>query len=668
MKLLRKLLIRIILLIIVTSVSIGALALIKSYTSTNDLMMSKVTDQLSLRTALAEEKMNSTVRLIETLSLDKKVVDSLKNKTENEELKETFTATLENYSDLITLIALIDDEGSVLFSDNKNDIKNIDVSERDYLKDAMSSKETVISEIIISKADNSQSIAICKPIYDNGKYIGSIVSTVKFTLITDLIKETKIAEKGYAYMIDIKGENAGLVVQHIKPEMVMKKNLYEYEIPELTDVVDQMKTVKTGEGYYTFEGEDKYVKFQQFENWAIAITANESDLNATALSIRNMVIITILVAIAIASLVGYIVINRLIIKPIRTLENSMSKAGNGDLTHQVDIHTKDEIEQLGKSYNMMLDNQKEILNRVIYISQDLSASAEELTASAEEVNGSADEVSENINGMMENIMSENSAISSVEDEMKKMNDVVDTSNILTKKSQEACLETLETANEGRLGVESSIASISNISNATDELMSAFEVLNTHAKKVTGISETIKSIAEQINLLALNASIEAARAGDAGRGFTVVAEEVRKLAEQTTQESENVYNVLNTIIKLITEANRNADSAKSNVDEGEATIQSLDGKFLSIIEGFENINSQISELNNISSNQVVISDEISKSMDDISSKSTSNTSMAQEISASAEEQAAITESLSQASEETSAMADELTSLVARFTIK
>ncbi|MBI9014965.1 MAG: methyl-accepting chemotaxis protein [Clostridiales bacterium] len=668
MKLLRKLLIRIILLIILTSISIGGLALIKSYTSTNDLMMSKVTDQLSLRTALVEEKMISTVRLIETLSLDKKVMNSLKTKTENADLKATFTTTLENYSDLITLIALIDEEGTVLFSDSKNDIKNIDVSERDYLKDAISSKETVISEVILSKADNSQSIAICKPIYDNGKYIGSIVSTVKFTLITDLIKETKIAEKGYAYMVDIKGDNAGLVVQHVNPDMIMKKNLYEYDIPELTDLVDQMKTVETGEGYYTFDGEKKYVKYQQFENWAIAITANQSDLNATALSIRNMVIVTILVAIVIASLVGYIVINRLIIKPIGILERSMSKAGEGDLTHHVEIRTKDEIQQLGESYNMMLDNQKEILNRIIYISQDLSASAEELTASAEEVNGSADEVSENINGMMENILSENTAISSVEGEMEKLNEFVETSNMLTKKSQIACIETLETANEGRLGVESSILSITNISNATDELMDAFEVLNTHAKKVTGISETIKSIAEQINLLALNASIEAARAGDAGRGFTVVAEEVRKLAEQTTQESANVYNVLNTIIKLITEANKNADSAKINVDKGEATIQSLDGKFLSIIEGFENINSHISELNDISSSQVVISDDINKSIVDISGKSSSNTSMAQEISASAEEQAAITESLSQASEETSAMADELTNLVARFTIE
>jgi len=126
--------------------------------------------------------------------------------------------------------------------------------------------------------------------------------------------------------------------------------------------------------------EEKYVKYLQFKNWVVAITANESDWNATALTISNIVIMAILVAVVITSLVRYRVISRLIIKPIRALENQVSMAADGDMTHHVEFRTKDEIEQLGKSYNVMSENQKKILISYIYFS-GLIASPDELTNS-----------------------------------------------------------------------------------------------------------------------------------------------------------------------------------------------------------------------------------------------------------------------------------------------
>lgn len=124
--------------------------------------------------------------------------------------------------------------------------------------------------------------------------------------------------------------------------------------------------------------EEKYVKYQQFKNWVVAITTNESDWNVTALNLSNIVIIAILV-IVITSLVRDRVISRLIIKPIRTLGNSMSKGTDVDMTHHVEVRTKDEIEQLGKSYNITSENQKEILISYIYFS-GLIASADKLTS------------------------------------------------------------------------------------------------------------------------------------------------------------------------------------------------------------------------------------------------------------------------------------------------
>lgn len=665
MKLLRKLLIRIILLVMVVSLVIGGLSIYKTYTTTDDLMMAKVNDQLNLRTALIQEKLNSTVRMIEMYAHNPRVQDALKNNATDHMVVDEFSKVLENNSEIMDLISLVDEKGTVLLSDDQHELAGLDLSDRAYLQKASQGKATVISDIIISKADGAVSIAVAKPVYINKVYVGSIVSALKFSIVTDLIKDTKIAEKGYAYIVDI-NEEPGKVVYHPDAK-VEGSNLYDHKIPELDALLDAMQTTESGENNYTFDGEKKYAKYKVFENWALVITANESDLNKAPNEIRNITIITMLLAILLASIAGYLVVKRLIMKPISLLEASMEKAGQGDLTHPVEIHSKDEIEHLAESYNQMLENQQDILKKVAVIAGDLSASAEELTASAEEVNGSATEVSANINNMMENIMTENNQINSIQDDMTHLNTSIDGSDELVGQAQHACETTLVVAQEGRGGVESSVSSISDIAKATSEVIETFSQLNVHAKQVTGISETIRGIAEQINLLALNASIEAARAGEAGRGFTVVAEEVRKLAEQTSEESENIYNVLNTISSLIEKADANVNNSKQHVDDGEATIQSLDGKFLEIISAFESMNSVVNQLQDISRQQVGIADGIKGSIDHVSDTTTHNTSSAQEISAAAEEQAAVTESLSQASEETSAMAEQLNELLSRFKI-
>ncbi len=665
MKLLKKLLSRIILLIVVVSLVIGGMSIYKSYTSMNELMMQKVDDQLTLRTKLVEEKLESTERIVAMLASNPELKTSMKNKTSNAKLKEMLTELVTENSDLLDLVAIVGDDDVIIATDNMSKIAGVSLAERTYLQEAKASKEITVSEIVSSKDDASQVIAICEPVYDGGRYIGSIVTSVKFSLVSDLVKDTKIAKKGYAYIVDNKDEDRGLLVYHPTPALVMKKNLYEDDNPELKAFLDAMANSESGSGHYKFDGAKKTVKFRNFYNWSLVITVNDSDLNSTSTEIIFITIVAIIGAIILASLSGYFVVNGSIVKPIRILESSMAKAGAGDLTEPVDIKTKDEIEELAHSYNKMLENQRETLTGISGISNDMSASAEELTASSEEVNASSEEVSQNIEEMMQNIVSNELMMESVETEMHKLNGSIDESSGLANKSMDVCTSSLVIAEEGREGVQSSVASMSNISTSTIEIIESFDELNIQAKKVTGISEIIKGIAGQINLLALNASIEAARAGEAGRGFTVVAEEVRKLAEQTTAESENIYSVLTDITQLINTTNTNVNTTKIHVDEGEETIKSLDGKFMNIIETFEALNNYVGKLEKISKDQVVISEDIMENVENSTKSSKNNATMAQEISAAAEEQAAVTEALSGAAEESSEMAVSLNEMIQRF---
>ena len=666
MKLLKKLLLRIIAIIIVVSLAIGGYSIYKSYTSMNQLLSDKVDSELALRAKLIEEKLDSTVRLVDILANNPNVKNALKTGRKDIKVQEMMTDVVVENNDLMEMIGLVDDSDTIFVSDSLNNLSSVSVADREYIQDAKATEKVVVSEIVLSKDNSEQVIVICKPVYENNKYIGSIVTSVKYSLVVDLIRDTKIGEHGYAYIIDNKGEDRGTLVYH-KVEKLVKENhnLYSDNNPHLTDFLDLMKTENMGEGEYELDGVLKLVRYRNFGNWSLVITVDESDLNATSIEIVKMTIAMIVVAVIVASVIGFLIINFSIIKPIRLLETSMAKAGEGDLTFPVDIKTKDEIEELGVSYNKMLENQKNTLSQINTISSDMASSAEELTASSEEVNASSEEVSQNIEEVMNNILTNERMMASIEEEMGNLKSSIDVSSEFANKSQAVCKESMVVADEGRTGVQSSVQSISNISKSTSEIIDSFAELNVQAKKVTGISEIIKGIAEQINLLALNASIEAARAGEAGRGFSVVAEEVRKLAEQTTSESSNIHEVLNEISTLIDHANNNVNDSKIHVDEGEMTIQSLDGKFMNIITTFESLNEYVAKLETICEDQVVISDEIMSSVENSTKSSKENAEKAQEISAATEEQTAITEALSVAAEESSEMALKLNAMIEQF---
>jgi len=666
MKLLKKLLLRIIAIIIVVSLAIGGYSIYKSYTSMNELLSDKVDSELALRAKLIEEKLDSTVRLVDVLANNPNVKNALKSGRKDIKVQEMMTDVVVENNDLMEMIGLVDESDTIFVSDSLNNLSGVSVADREYIQNAKATEKVVISEIILSKDNSEQVIVICKPVYENNKYLGSIVTSVKYSLVVDLIKDTKIGEHGYAYILDNKGEDRGTLVYHKVEKLVEENhNLYSDNNPHLTDFLDQMTTDNMGEGEYELDGVLKLVRYRNFGNWSLVITVDESDLNATSIEIVKMTIIMSVVAVIVASIIGYIIINYSIIKPIRLLETSMAKAGEGDLTFPVDIKTKDEIEELGTSYNKMLENQKNTLSQINTISSDMASSAEELTASSEEVNASSEEVSQNIEEVMNNILTNERMMASIEEEMGNLKSSIDVSSEFANKSQDVCKESMIVADEGRTGVQSSVKSISNISKSTSEIIDSFAELNVQAKKVTGISEIIKGIAEQINLLALNASIEAARAGEAGRGFSVVAEEVRKLAEQTTSESTNIHEVLNEISTLIDHANNNVNDSKVHVDEGEMTIQSLDGKFMNIITTFESVNEYVTKLETICEDQVVISDEIMSSVENSTKSSKENAEKAQEISAATEEQTAITEALSVAAEESSEMALKLNAMIEQF---
>ena len=332
-------------------------------------------------------------------------------------------------------------------------------------------------------------------------------------------------------------------------------------------------------------------------------TAKKEEIKTTISSrISNLVIIlifSVLIAVGFA-----IVVTKAITKPIKSMRGFLKELAQsgGDLTKKVQVDSNDEIGQLGYWFNRFIEQLHEIILEVKENSEDLSAQSEELSASAEEGNASIEESNELINEMAANI----EQISAGAQEVSSY-----------------AQETSSQTEDGRENIENTIGSISQINQVVDKTVDAIDDLENNSEEIEKIVDLITDIAEQTNLLALNAAIEAARAGEHGKGFAVVADEIRGLAAETAQATENIA----ALIK----------KTQNNVGIGLKSIKEVDQKAK---EG-EKIANRTSEVFEI-----------------IAKASTETTGHVEETSSAAQELAEDTDQVMNAAQDIGTMSDEV----------
>ncbi|MBI9012484.1 MAG: HAMP domain-containing protein [Clostridiales bacterium] len=307
-------------------------------------------------------------------------------------------------------------------------------------------------------------------------------------------------------------------------------------------VTERIINEEGGSANYEYNGDKKVIQFQHIENWALIITANESDLKATSIEIRNITAITILVGVILSTLVSYFLVSKIITKPLSVLETAMEMAGNGDLNVAVDVYSKDEIGHLSRSFLKMIDALKDVLSTINTASDQVSSGSSQLSDSSMALSQGATEQA--------------SAVQELTATMEKIS--AQTNN------------NAENANKAK-GIVDSIKSSVEVSNQQmDEMLSSMEGINQSSNNISKIIKVIDDIAFQTNILALNAAVEAARAGQHGKGFAVVAEEVRNLASQSANAAKDTTSLIEGSIKNVKEgtviANSTAESLKEMVQE------------------------------------------------------------------------------------------------------
>lgn len=350
--------------------------------------------------------------------------------------------------------------------------------------------------------------------------------------------------------------------------------------------------------------------------------ANYENAASTGNRTKSFMVILTAVTLLISAAIGY-PISKAIVNPLRLTLAQAEKLAVGDLTYKVSYTAKDEVGRLTGALNQAVEGIKGLISKVRDSAEIIGASSQQLAATAEEMAASNESQAEEISN----------ASHTISEFAASIQQVAASSQAVSFQSQESA----KIAGQGVLAAKEAISGMGLVENAVFKL-------GQNSEKIGQIVQLIDEISTQTNLLALNAAIEAARAGEHGRGFAVVADEVRKLAERSAKATKE-------ITSLIGEIQKGTREAVDATNKGVIVMEKTETTFADVVEGAKNTATAVDRITAASKNQAVSSHEVAKMMEIIAGTT-------EEVSAGAEETAASTQQLAK-------MAEELSELIEQF---
>lgn len=644
--------------VVATLTVVSTMTILRFVSDTKDMVYSKVNDQ----TVSVATQLNMTLEdmehVVSILSKSTQLSDHLKNNNSKENafnyLKQSKSA-----SSSIESLVLVTSDKLAIMTDSSDSI-DLDLSDRSYFEDPDSGL-VGFSDPTVSAVTGNTVIAVISPIYDGSDKLGYLIATIDFAAIKSIVYDITVFEKGYAYLFD----SNGLTLVHPVNEHENSLDIKSIGSSDLDEMVNNIANNTAGKGTYTYKGQGKYVQYEPVGNWGVAVTANKSDYLATTYETIFIVIIFAVLFTAIATVIAVLFARNTLIKPIKKIKNAMVEAGHGDLTIQSHVKNNDEIGEINKSFNTMIAEQRDMLIEVNESANTLALSTDEITDSSMQVSESSTSIAQNVTNFADATVHQTEGVSQVSEIIMKLSESIEIAKNSALGANKNVDKSLDVAESGRNSVKETIDSIDGIRVSSDNTNKALmEVYNLSAK-IKGVIETIDSIASQTNLLALNASIEAARAGEHGKGFSVVAEEVRKLAEQTAGEANQISVVISDMTKQIEVAVDLMSTNQKTVDLGVEKAKSTDQHLIDIVESFNQVSADIKNIETITIDEFNRSEEIVNVITEIGELSHKNSSSAQDIAASVEEQTALLQNISASSQEINSMSTQLKELVGSF---
>ncbi len=550
-------------------------------------------------------------------------------------------------------------------------IVSFDAKDREFFKKIVGQNQpTFIGEIHQSPLTKKNVFIIAHKVLDSyGNVAGVFGGTISLDKLSEMTSQIKMGQVGYGWIVD----GTGLVLAHPNKDTVLKLNVLNSSqkgYSGLEELGKQMVQAKTGNGLITLPDKSKafvfFTPINSSPNWTLGMSIPESDLMARANTLLRIMIIVIAIIIGIVIFVSFVVGNT-ISKPIKTLAKGVEQFGSGDLTTQFQSKGKDEIAHMASALNSMAVSLRESMRSVKNSADTIDNFSRELEQIAQHSSDIANKLSLRAEEINRNVQNASASIQQVSSGVEEVAASAQNVSKSTQQLSERAERVTNSAKEGEKAIEKIVEIVARAKERADLTTRTVGGLTEDAKNIATIVETINSIAEQTNLLALNAAIEAARAGEAGRGFAVVADEIRKLAEQSKSATENIANILRKIQQSAKDADEQTNQTAKVVEEASEQASVVGKRLKDILFEVESMGSMVESTAASAQEQSAATQEMASAMDNATKAVTSIVQQIEGMMELVKDQTDGAQKVSKASEQLMEMSRKLIDALAKFKI-
>ncbi|NNU77886.1 methyl-accepting chemotaxis protein [Clostridium estertheticum] len=466
-------------------------------------------------------------------------------------------------------------------------------------------------------------ISYSVPIFSNGVMVGVAGMDIKFDTFKNIVNAQTVYNTGYASLLN---SNYDFLVH---PTFKPTDNLKTVNKGELKGFASYVDSNKTGVYKTTIGGNSKFIGFSKLisgDTLLVSVDSKEvlKDINSLTIFILVISLIGLILSVFVA-----LYISSRISTPIKKLTYLFKTAETGNLTVKSDIKSNDEVGQLSSAFNAMIENTKKLIINAKETSNQVLLTSKEVVDMSQTVQNIASQIAFAISELAKGAIEQatlasdgNYKTASIVDGLDKVvSDIYDVEKLVD--TSKICLEI------GSKSVMNQQSQMEESKFVKKNVVDAVIDLSNKSKEIEDILQFIASISTQTNLLALNAAIEAACAGEAGKGFSVVADEIRKLAEQTS-------NSVTKIDGIVKDVQIGVQTAVSEMKKDEAVVKNQDSALLSTIESFKEITKTVEGIATSIKNIVNVSTILNKSVIDTGDSISNIAAISEETAAGTEE--------------------------------